>query len=138
MRPNLITRLKEEWNNLDPVDPLRGLIADAIDALAEQLAQQQQEPAAWIYKPNMELLWPDEIEVKDPSKHRDYKPLYTSPPASKPHGFAGVTAWIGDATVTRIVTQVQIQHERVAGQSMKQTAQVCLDMLAAHGSKENT
>jgi hypothetical protein len=36
MRPNLITRLKEEWNNLDPVDPLRGLIADAIDALAEQ------------------------------------------------------------------------------------------------------
>ena len=35
MRPNLITRLKEEWNNLDPVDPLRGLIADAIDALVE-------------------------------------------------------------------------------------------------------
>lgn len=40
MRPNLINRLKEEWNNLDPVDPLRGLIADAIDALAEQPAQQ--------------------------------------------------------------------------------------------------
>lgn len=39
MRPNLITRLKEERNNLDPVDPLRGLIADAIDALAEQPAQ---------------------------------------------------------------------------------------------------
>ena len=35
MRPNLIARLKEEWNNLDPVDPLRGLIADAIDALVE-------------------------------------------------------------------------------------------------------
>lgn len=46
MRPNLITRLKEEWNNLDPVDPLRGLIADAIDALAEQPAQQQ-EFVAW-------------------------------------------------------------------------------------------
>lgn len=44
MRPNLITRLKEEWNNLDPVDPLRGLIADAIDALAEQPAQ---ELLAW-------------------------------------------------------------------------------------------
>ena len=39
MRPNLINRLKEEWNSLDPVDPLRGLIADAIDALAEQPAQ---------------------------------------------------------------------------------------------------
>ena len=36
MRTNLITRLKEEWNNLDPVDPLRGLIDDAIDALAEK------------------------------------------------------------------------------------------------------
>ena len=35
MRPNLINRLKEEWNNLDPVDPLRGLIADAIDALTQ-------------------------------------------------------------------------------------------------------
>ena len=46
MRPNLITRLKEEWNNLDPVDPLRGLIADAIDALAEQPAQ---EPVVWMY-----------------------------------------------------------------------------------------
>ena len=33
MRHNLIDRLKEEWNNLDPVDPLRGLISDAIDAL---------------------------------------------------------------------------------------------------------
>ena len=43
MRPNLISRLKEEWNNLDPVDPLRGLIADAIDALAEQPAQQPNE-----------------------------------------------------------------------------------------------
>lgn len=39
MRPNLIGRLKEEWNNLDPVDPLRGLISDAIYALAEQTAQ---------------------------------------------------------------------------------------------------
>ena len=44
MRPNLITRLKEEWNNLDPVDPLRGLIADAIDALTEKPAQPAQQP----------------------------------------------------------------------------------------------
>ena len=42
MRPNLITRLKEEWNNLDPVDPLRGLIADAIDALAEESSGTEQ------------------------------------------------------------------------------------------------
>lgn len=42
MRHNLIDRLKEEWAQLDPVDPLRGLIADAIDALAK--AQQQEPP----------------------------------------------------------------------------------------------
>lgn len=52
MRPNLITRLKEEWNTLDPVDPLRGLIADTIDALAQAPTEQeqpaqQQEPVAW-------------------------------------------------------------------------------------------
>lgn len=40
MRPNLINRLKEEWNNLDPVDPLRGLIADAIDALTQTASKQ--------------------------------------------------------------------------------------------------
>ena len=41
MRPNLINRLKEEWSNLDPVDPLRGLLSDAIDALAEQPAKDE-------------------------------------------------------------------------------------------------
>ena len=50
MRPNLITRLKEEWNNLDPVDPLRGLIADAIDALAEQPASKP-----WVGLTAMEI-----------------------------------------------------------------------------------
>ena len=59
MRTNLITRLKEEWNNLDPVDPLRGLIADAIDALAEaqpskpltrdELRHMYQNSTAWQF-----------------------------------------------------------------------------------------
>ena len=67
-----------------------GQVTDAITAIREALAEQpaqQQEPVAWILKPTMELLWPDEIEVKDPSKHRGYKPLYTSPQPSKP--------WVG-------------------------------------------
>ena len=51
MRLNLITRLKEEWNNLDPVDPLRGLIADAIDALT-QPAQQHIEHCLWARNGN--------------------------------------------------------------------------------------
>lgn len=46
----------------------------------------QQEPVAWIFKPNMELLWPDEIEVQNPFGHAGYKPLYTRPQAR---------AWVG-------------------------------------------
>ena len=38
MNDNLIERLSEEWANLDPVDPLRGLIRDAIAALSEARA----------------------------------------------------------------------------------------------------
>jgi hypothetical protein len=85
MRPNLITRLKEEWNNLDPVDPLRGLIADAIDALAEQPAQQQ-EPVAYA----SDVEFDDETEII-PAEQKGKLgtaglriPLYIDPPASKP------------------------------------------------------
>ena len=75
-RPFLISRLKEEWNNLDPVDPLRGLLSDAIDALTEQPAQQQ-EPVAWM--------WKDGTVTTDPDRaDGTWTPLYTSPPASKP------------------------------------------------------
>ena len=38
MNDNLIERLSAEWANLDPVDPLRGLIRDAIAALSEARA----------------------------------------------------------------------------------------------------
>ena len=69
MRPNLITRLKEEWNNLDPVDPLRGLIADAIDALAEQPAQQQEPFIYYRHYDGGTQDYPDEKTI----------PLYTSP-----------------------------------------------------------
>jgi hypothetical protein len=41
MSKNLIKQLKEEWNQLDPIDPLRGLISDAIDALQAKTPQRQ-------------------------------------------------------------------------------------------------
>ena len=53
----------------------------------DQCKAQQQEPVAWILKPTMELLWPYEVDAKDPSKSKAYKPLYTSLPPSKP--------WVG-------------------------------------------
>ena len=111
MRPNLITRLKEEWNSLDPVDPLRGLIADAIDALAEQPANQvddinvadipkigcanhdcdkckaqQQEPVA-VY---VGETWCGSV-VRLYEDLPLETPLYTSPQPSKP--------WVGLSTV---------------------------------------
>ena len=46
MNDNLIERLSEEWANLDPVDPLRGLIRDAIAALSEARAAIERQSAA--------------------------------------------------------------------------------------------
>jgi hypothetical protein len=77
MRPNLITRLKEEWNNLDPVDPLRGLIADAIDALAEQA-----QPVA-VFDENLGR--PKMLADAPMLKHG--QTLYTAPPPRQP--------WVG-------------------------------------------
>ena len=54
MKTNLITRLKEEWNNLDPVDPLRGLIANAIDALT-----QPAQPSKPLTDEKISNLWCD-------------------------------------------------------------------------------
>ena len=80
-RPFLISRLKEEWNNLDPVDPLRGLIADAIDALAEA----QQEPVA--YMDVCEKGQMSDLRFWSEPDNRHQVSLYTFPPASKP--------WVG-------------------------------------------
>ena len=118
MRPNLITRLKEEWNNLDPVDPLRGLIADAIDALAEKpanqlddinvvdipkigcvnhdcdkcKAQQQESVGKWMG---------DCVEwTENPYKFRKGQPIYTSPQPSKPLTGVLSIAYSGGRVVT--------------------------------------
>lgn len=40
MNQRLIDRLAEEWAQLDPVDPLRGLISDAIAEINKQPARQ--------------------------------------------------------------------------------------------------
>jgi hypothetical protein len=45
-------------------------------------------------------------------------------------GFAGVKLWLGDAQVTQLVTEVEIQHERVPGTALKQAAEKCLAIYA--------
>jgi hypothetical protein len=51
-------------------------------------------------------------------------------------GFAGVKLWLGDAQVTQLVTEVEIQHERVPGTALKQAAEKCLAIYA--GARGNT
>ena len=51
-------------------------------------------------------------------------------------GFAGVKLWLGDAQVTQLVTEVEIQHERVPGTALKHAAEKCLAIYA--GARGNT
>ena len=41
MNKDLIERVGEEWAQLDPVDPLRGLLSDVIDVLAQTEVMQE-------------------------------------------------------------------------------------------------
>jgi hypothetical protein len=43
---------------------------------------EREEPVAWIFKPNRELLWPNEVERKNPLELNEYAPLYTTPSAA--------------------------------------------------------
>ena len=45
MKERLKERIAEEWAMLDPVDPLRGLLSDVIDVLAQTSTQCEEQPA---------------------------------------------------------------------------------------------
>lgn len=47
MRHDLINRMAEEWAQLDPVDPLRELISDAIDALQRKPLTDERAKKLW-------------------------------------------------------------------------------------------
>lgn len=50
--------------------------------------------------------------------------------------YAGITIWGGDATFTKVFTEIEIKHAREPGELIKHAVQVGLDTLAAHGRKE--
>ena len=140
MRPNLINRLKEEWSNLDPVDPLRGLLSDAIDALAEQPAQQEPvgalilggvidtsdgpEYEEWDIEWNNKAI--EELQYRLVTGDPVTLNIYTSPPAQR--------TWVG-LTDDEIVAKAL--HLSGLGTS-PDVIQFARAIEAAHGIKENT
>ena len=85
MTERLKERIAEEWAMLDPVDPLRGLLSDVIDVLA----QPAQEPVA-IHQHRIPYCadWYDGI----PDHHDGHGPyevrtLYTAPQQQEPRNF---------------------------------------------------
>ena len=82
----LIERLKNPEDHYEFSDPkkanavLMSLCQEAADALADikQDLTPVQEPVAWIFKPHRELLWPNEVERKNPLELNEYTPLYTT------------------------------------------------------------
>jgi hypothetical protein len=61
------------------------ILSDALSESQREVAALKavQEPVAWIFKPNRELLWPNEVERKNPLELNEYAPLYTTPLAQR-------------------------------------------------------
>lgn len=66
MKKRLKERIAEEWAMLDPVDPLRSLLSDVIDAL------EQKPVGKWTGEC---IEWTD-----NPYKFNEGQPIYTTPP----------------------------------------------------------
>jgi hypothetical protein len=54
----------------------------------------------------------------------------------KPQGYAGIMIWGGDATVTKVFTELQIKMARDPSELIKRVVQQCLDELSTHGAKD--
>jgi hypothetical protein len=75
-----IEAMKQALEALKRADKISGYPNNkqTITALCQAIAEaEKQEPVAWIYKPHMELLWPDEVERQNPLELEEYEPLYT-------------------------------------------------------------
>jgi hypothetical protein len=86
MNGSLKNRIAEEWARLDPVDPLRRLLSDVIDVLAQpvQPPLPVQEPVAWAvyYKGggSKSLHWPENHSPNGDATMFDAVPLVPQRP----------------------------------------------------------
>ena len=110
-----------EADELDMVDDGSGNMVfrkeQAITAIKEALAQQEQEPVAWISTgPARMIHW----TADKPAYGDDWVPLYTAPPQRKP---------LTDEDIERIVREARVK-ERGIGYTIARAIE------AAHGIKE--
>jgi hypothetical protein len=74
-------------------------------------SQPEQEPVAWIFAPNNELLWPSEVEATNPIEVDSYRPLYTHPPKRKPLTDEEMDEiWFNSKSFESIVRAVEKAH----------------------------
>lgn len=131
-----------EKSELETVPANGGLLPaqQALDKMAENARElgldyepAQQEPYGWIGNNSGAFI------KNTGQKNVTGKPLYTFPPAQrKPLGYAGITIWGGDATVTKVFTETQMKFAREPRSLIEAVVGQCLDELVAHNIKENT
>ena len=120
MTKALIDRIKIGCFGLDPIDPLRLLLDEVIEALA----QPEKEPVAWgVFEGNLHDMFfsPSEAQEMADLKgtHAEVKPLYTAP-QRKP---------LTDEDVERIVREARVGEHGI-GYTIARAIE------AAHGIKE--
>jgi len=77
---NDMENIKSYWDEISKLTAERDYLLGMITELKDLLAQPEQEPVAWVTKFKNGGLTDDSYYAS----HKDYVPLYTSPPKRKP------------------------------------------------------
>jgi len=93
--------------------PITGGLYKQIGGVWHVWSRIADEPKSWIKSPGTHASGLEKID--------------TAPQHPR---YAGVTVWLGDKTVTQVVSEQQIKYE--LGDTLKYAAQKCLDLLTIH------
>jgi hypothetical protein len=130
-------------------DTTAGVISQIDNMVCKLVREQEQgEPVAWLYHDagSLEEMLEAErkcfnlhsvlLSIRRHEAYRNETPLYTTPQQRKPQGHAGITIWGGDATVTKVFTEIEMKTARNPSELIKHAVQQCLDELATFGAEE--
>jgi len=93
--------------------PITGGLYKQIGGVWHVWSRIADEPKSWIKSPGTHASGLEKIDA-----------------APQHPGYAGVTVWLGDKTVTQVVSEQQIKYE--LGDTLTHTAQKCLYLLTIH------